>query len=112
MDTSRPRTPPGPVSAGPRKGARSACRGKQKTSKSPFGFRNREFFRSAPAPEIIQLGLASHRRFTKWIDRSCFVSMAALDGVNREAGIGSGSEMRGGCKQCYWKAPKSESWSG
>jgi hypothetical protein len=39
MDTSRPRTPPGPVSAGPRKGARSACRGKQKTSKSPFGFR-------------------------------------------------------------------------
>jgi hypothetical protein len=39
MDTSRPRTPPAPVSAGPPKGARSACRGKQKTSKSPFGFR-------------------------------------------------------------------------
>jgi hypothetical protein len=39
MGTSRPRTPPAPVSAGPPKGARTACRGKQKTSKSPFGFK-------------------------------------------------------------------------
>ena len=38
MDTSRPRTPPAPVSPGP-EGRPAACRGKQKTSKSPFGFR-------------------------------------------------------------------------
>jgi hypothetical protein len=74
MDTSRPRTPPAAVSAGPPKGAGSACRGKQKTSKSPFGFRREtENLSSIRALEIIQLGLASHRRFTK-SDR---VAMAA-----------------------------------
>jgi hypothetical protein len=38
MGTSGRRTPPAPVSAGPRKGARTAYRGTQKTSKSLFGF--------------------------------------------------------------------------
>jgi hypothetical protein len=49
MDTSRRRTPPAPVSPGP-EGVRTACRGSQKTSKSPFGFsRKLDLFASARA---------------------------------------------------------------
>jgi hypothetical protein len=54
-----------------------------------FQVGNREFIRSARALEIIH-GLASRRRFTKWIDRSCFDG--SLIGSTREAGIASGSE--------------------
>src|ERR1700716_4201640 len=39
MGTSRRRTPPAPVSAGPPKGARAACCDSQKISKSGFGFK-------------------------------------------------------------------------
>jgi hypothetical protein len=38
MGTSKRRTPRRPSPPGP-EGARTACRGKQKTSKSPFGFK-------------------------------------------------------------------------
>ena len=47
-----------PVSPGP-EGARTAYRGSQKTSKSPFGFKwETEIVRSVAALEILQLGLA------------------------------------------------------
>ena len=71
MGTSRRGHLRAPVSPGP-EGARTAYRGRQKTSKSLFGFkRETEIFRGVRALEIIQLGLASPRRFTKWIDRPC-----------------------------------------
>ena len=41
MGTSRRRTPPAPVSTEPPKGARTAYRGKQKISKSAFGFKRK-----------------------------------------------------------------------
>jgi hypothetical protein len=98
-----------PVSPGP-EGARTAYRGRQKTSKSPFGFkRETEIFRGVRALEIIQLGLASHRRFTKWIDRPC--CDGSLIGQPGRAGIGAGSEMRRH-NQCTSSARKSECWSG
>jgi hypothetical protein len=82
MGTSRRRTPPGARLAGPR-GRPDRFRGRQKTSKSPFGFKwQTEIFRGVRALEIIQLGLASHRRFTKWIDRPCWDG--SLIGSTRE----------------------------
>src|SRR3954462_6831310 len=39
MDTSRPRTPPAPVSAGPPKAARTAYRGTQETRKRQSNFK-------------------------------------------------------------------------
>jgi hypothetical protein len=43
LGTSRRRTPPAPVSAGPPKGARTACRGAQTIIKPIFGFKRKSY---------------------------------------------------------------------
>ena len=71
MGTSRRRTRPPPVLAGPPQGARTAYRDRQKTSKSPFGFKRETEFSAAYARKIIQLSLA----FTKWINGPRYSSL-------------------------------------
>jgi hypothetical protein len=74
MGTSRRRTPPGARLAGPRgRPDRLPRQAKNEQIAVWFQAGDREFVRSVRALEIIQLGLASHRRFTK-SDR---VAMAA-----------------------------------
>ena len=70
MGTSRRRTPPGARLAGPR-GRPDRLPRQAKNEQIAVWFQETEIFRGIRALEIIQLGLASHRRFTKWIDRPC-----------------------------------------
>jgi hypothetical protein len=72
MGTGRRRTPRGARLAGPRgRPDRLPRQAKNEQMAVWFQAGNREFVRSVRALEFIQLGLASHRRFTKWIDRPC-----------------------------------------
>jgi hypothetical protein len=59
MGTSRHRTPPAPVSAGPR-GRPDRYRGKPKTSKSPFGFKW-NYFCPKPNPWLPSPGSTSSK---------------------------------------------------
>jgi hypothetical protein len=73
MGTSRRRTPPGARLRRAPEGRPDRLSRHAKNEQIAVWFQvgNREIVRSVRALKIIQLSLANHRRFTKWIDRPC-----------------------------------------